>query len=148
VRAGEFPDNLKSYKVVNSKTIVLTLTGSFNPTWFTYDQLTQITPLPVQAWDKTSATGAVGNYDQTPSGAKAVFNFLTAQSKDIATYRLQRRLRDQGPVAVLAEDRGQPAVRARLERQAERRHHVHLAGQRRRALRARHRGRHRADVQP
>jgi len=83
---GEFPDNLKSYKIVNSKTIVLTLTGSFNPTWFTYDQLTQITPLPVQAWDKTSASGPVGNYDETPSGAKAVFNFLTAQSKDVATY--------------------------------------------------------------
>ena len=82
---GEFPDNLKSYKIVNSKTIVLTLTGSFNPTWFTYDQLSQITPLP-RAWDKTSATGKVGNYDQTASGAKAVFNFLTAQSKDIATY--------------------------------------------------------------
>jgi peptide/nickel transport system substrate-binding protein len=82
---GEFPDNLKSYKIVNSKTIVLTLTGSFNPTWFTYDQLSQITPLP-RAWDKTSATGAVGNYDETTSGAKAVFNFLTAQSKDVATY--------------------------------------------------------------
>jgi len=83
---GEFPDNLKSYKIVNSKTIVLTLTGSYNPTWFTYDQLSQITPLPAQAWDKTSATGAVGNYDTTPAGAKAVFAFLTAQSKDIATY--------------------------------------------------------------
>jgi peptide/nickel transport system substrate-binding protein len=83
---GEFPDNLKSYTIVNSKTITLTLTGSFNPTWFTYDQLSQITPLPAQAWDKTSATGAVGNYDMTPAGAKAVFAFLTAQSKDLATY--------------------------------------------------------------
>jgi peptide/nickel transport system substrate-binding protein len=83
---GEFPDNLKSYKIVNSKTIVLTLTGSYNPTWFTYDQLSQITPLPAQAWDKTSATGAVGNYDMTPAGARAVFAFLTAQSKDIASY--------------------------------------------------------------
>jgi peptide/nickel transport system substrate-binding protein len=83
---GEFPDNLKSYQIVNSKTIVLTLTGSFNPTWFTNDQLTQITPLPVQAWDETSASGPVGNYDQTPSGAKAVFNFLTTQAKDTATY--------------------------------------------------------------
>src|ERR1700742_1336464 len=83
---GEFPDNLKSYKIVNAKTIVLTLTGSFNPTWFTYDQLSQITPLPTQVMDKTSASGKVGDYDQTPSGAKAVFNFLTAQAKDIATY--------------------------------------------------------------
>src|SRR6201996_47817 len=83
---GEFPDNLKSYKIVNAKTIVLTLNGSYNPTWFTYDQLSQITPLPAQAWDKTSASGKVGNYDETTSGAKTVFNFLTAQSKDIATY--------------------------------------------------------------
>jgi peptide/nickel transport system substrate-binding protein len=82
---GEFPDNLKSYKIINAKTIVFTLTGSYNPTWFTYDQLSQITPLP-PTWDKTSATGKTGNYDQTTSGAKAVFNFLTAQSKDIATY--------------------------------------------------------------
>ena len=70
---GEFPDNLKSYKIVDPKTIVLTLTGPYNPTWFTYDQLSQITPLPVQAWDKTSATGKVGNYDTTTAGAKAVF---------------------------------------------------------------------------
>jgi peptide/nickel transport system substrate-binding protein len=83
---GEFPDNLKSYKVVDAKTIVLTLTGSFNPTWFTYNQLSQITPLPTQVMDKTSASGKVGDYDQTPSGAKAVFNFLTAQAKDITTY--------------------------------------------------------------
>jgi peptide/nickel transport system substrate-binding protein len=83
---GEFPDSLKSYKIVDAKTIVLTLNASYNPTWFTYDQLSQITPLPTQAWDKTSATGKVGNFDQTPAGAKAVFNFLTAQSKNIATY--------------------------------------------------------------
>jgi peptide/nickel transport system substrate-binding protein len=83
---GEFPDNLKSYTITGTKTIVLTLNGSYNPTWFTEDQLSQITPLPAQAWDKTSASGAVGNYDETTAGAKAVFSFLTAQSKDIATY--------------------------------------------------------------
>jgi peptide/nickel transport system substrate-binding protein len=84
--AGEFPDNLKSYKIVNANTIVLTLTGTVNPTWFTNDQLSMITPLPVQAWDKTSASGAVGNYDETASGAVAVFNYLTSQTKDLATY--------------------------------------------------------------
>jgi peptide/nickel transport system substrate-binding protein len=83
---GEFPDNLKSYKIENAKTIMLTLNGSYNPTWFTYDQLSQITPLPTQVMDKTSASGKVGDYDQTTAGAKAVFNFLTAQAKDIATY--------------------------------------------------------------
>ncbi len=83
---GEFPDNLKSYKITGPKSIQLTLTEAVNPTWFTYDQLSQITPLPQQAWDRTSASGAIGNYDETPSGAVKVFDFLTAQSKDIATY--------------------------------------------------------------
>jgi peptide/nickel transport system substrate-binding protein len=83
---GEFPDNLKSYKIVSPTEIVLTLTRAFNPNWFTYDQLSQITPIPTQAWDKTSATGKVGNYDQTPAGAVKVFNFLTAQSKQTSTY--------------------------------------------------------------
>jgi peptide/nickel transport system substrate-binding protein len=83
---GEFPDSLKSYKIIDAKTIQLNLNASYNPTWFTYDQLSQITPLPTQAWDKTSATGKAGNFDQTPAGAKAVFNFLTAQSKNISTY--------------------------------------------------------------
>lgn len=83
---GEFPDNMKSYKVTGPESFQLTLTGPVNPTWFTYDQLSQITPIPQQAWDKTSASGAIGNYDETTAGAVKVFNFLTAQSKDIATY--------------------------------------------------------------
>ena len=83
---GEFPDNLKSFKVTGAESIQLTLTAPVNPTWFTYDQLSQITPIPQQTWDRTSASGAIGNYDQTPAGAVQVFNFLTAQSKDIATY--------------------------------------------------------------
>ncbi len=83
---GEFPDNLKSYKVTGPQSIQLNLSAPVNPTWFTYDQLSQITPIPQQTWDKTSASGAVGNYDQTQSGAVKVFNFLTSQAKDIATY--------------------------------------------------------------
>lgn len=83
---GEFPDNLKAYKITGPKSIQLTLTGPVNQRWFTYDQLSQITPIPQQTWDKTSASGAVGNYDKTSAGAVKVFNFLTAQSKDIATY--------------------------------------------------------------
>jgi peptide/nickel transport system substrate-binding protein len=83
---GEFPDNLKSYKVTGPESIQLTLKAPVNPTWFTYDQLSQITPIPQQTWDKTSASGAIGNYDETPASAVQVFNFLTAQSKTIATY--------------------------------------------------------------
>ena len=109
---GEFPDNLKSYKIVNAKTIVLTLNGSYNPTWFTYDQLSQITPLPAQAWDKTSASGKVGNYDETTSGAKAVFNFLTAQlDRDVTleAMRITRRIMTAPPMRDIATDEIAPA---------------------------------------
>jgi peptide/nickel transport system substrate-binding protein len=83
---GEFPDNLKSFKVESPKKIVLTLTGPVNPTWFTYDQLSQITPLPQHVMDKTSASGKVGDYDNKPSGAMAVFRYLTGQAKNISSY--------------------------------------------------------------
>lgn len=83
---GEFPDNLKSYKITGAESLQLTLTGPVNPKWFTYDQLSQITPLPQQAWDKTSTSSPVGNYDETAAGAVKVFDYLTSQSKDTATY--------------------------------------------------------------
>src|SRR5579875_515491 len=83
---GEFPDNLKGYKLLGPESLQLDLTGPVNPTWFTYDQLSQITPLPQQAWDKISVSSPIGNYDETRSGAVKVFDFLTSQSKDISTY--------------------------------------------------------------
>ena len=42
--------------------------------------------LPQHAWDKTSAAGQVGNYDETTAGAKAVWNFLQQQGSDMATF--------------------------------------------------------------
>ena len=36
-------------------------------------------PVLQHAWDKTSATGKVGNYDETTAGAKSVFDFLNSR---------------------------------------------------------------------
>ncbi len=83
---GDFPDNMKSFKILSAKKFQLTLTHPVNPNWFTYDQLSQITPLPQQAWDKTSGSSKDGNYDTSPAGAVKVFNYLTGQSKSISTY--------------------------------------------------------------
>ena len=83
---GLFPDNVLAIKVNNPYQLTFTLNKAYSPTWFTYNELAQITPMPQQTWDRTSAAGPVGNYDETTSGAKAVFNFLDAQSKDISTY--------------------------------------------------------------
>lgn len=82
---GQFPDNVTSFKIISSKTFSLTFKGTYSTAWL-YNELGQLIPLPQHAWDKESASGSVGNYDLTPSGAKAVAKFLTAQNKDLGTY--------------------------------------------------------------
>jgi peptide/nickel transport system substrate-binding protein len=83
--SGEIPDNVSSFKILSSTKFSLTFTGTFASAWL-YNELGQLIPLPQQAWDKESATGPVGNYDLTPAGAKAVYNYLAAQNKDLSTY--------------------------------------------------------------
>jgi peptide/nickel transport system substrate-binding protein len=85
---GEYPDNVVSTTIDPSNPLKITfnLTQAYGSYWFTYNELSQITPLPQHVWDKESATGAVGDYDQTSAGAQAVYKFLDAQSKSISTY--------------------------------------------------------------
>jgi peptide/nickel transport system substrate-binding protein len=85
---GEYPDNVTSTTINpnNPLQISLHLSQAYGSYFFTYNELSQITPLPQQLWDKESATGAVGNYDETPAGALAVYKFLSSQSTSLATY--------------------------------------------------------------
>lgn len=88
---GGFPDNVTSAAAVDPTTVRLRLNASYNPTWYTYNELSQITPLPL-AWDRTSLSepappaGATGLPDSTPNGARAVYDFLNAQAKSLSTY--------------------------------------------------------------
>ncbi len=82
----QFPYNLKSYTAVNATTFRAVLKSPINPTYFDDNGLDYITPLPQQAWDKTSAGGKIGNYDMTPSGAAAVLKFLQGQAANTNTY--------------------------------------------------------------
>lgn len=83
---GYFPDNVLAVKTPNPSTVVLDLNKGYSSQWYWYNELSQITPIPQAAWDKTSANGPVGNDDLTPKGAAAVYNFLIGQSKDLSTY--------------------------------------------------------------
>jgi peptide/nickel transport system substrate-binding protein len=83
---GLFPDSVSSVTTPNTSTVVLNLTKAYNPAFFTDTVLSEVQLLPQQAWDKTSASGKVGNYDETPAGAKAVLAFLEKQGADIATF--------------------------------------------------------------
>ena len=82
---GEFPDNLTSFKALSTTKFQLVFDHVYGAEWL-YNQLALIIPLPSHAWDKESATGSVGTYDTTTSGALAVDNFLLAQNKDTSTY--------------------------------------------------------------
>jgi peptide/nickel transport system substrate-binding protein len=90
---GGFPDNVTSYRAVNDSTVQFKLKRSYDPSWFTNNELSQITPLPL-AWDRTSpgppaaggSPGGAGSADTTPAGARAVYKFLNNQSRDTADY--------------------------------------------------------------
>jgi peptide/nickel transport system substrate-binding protein len=83
---GLFPDDVKTVQTPDARTIVLNLTRSYNPDFYTEDVLSQIPLLPQHAWDKESATGKVGDYDETTAGAKAVWNFLQKEGADASTF--------------------------------------------------------------
>ncbi len=83
---GDFPDNISAIAYPSATTLRITFNRAYNHGWLLYNELSQITPMPQHAWDRTSASGPVGNYDRTRGGAVAVYNFLVSQAKDLATY--------------------------------------------------------------
>jgi peptide/nickel transport system substrate-binding protein len=83
---GLFPTDVAKVSTPNSHTVVLDLTRSYNPTFYTEDVLSTVELLPQHAWDKTSLTGPVKNYDQTAAGAKAVYAFLQKEGGQMSTF--------------------------------------------------------------
>jgi len=109
---GGFPQNVVSYTQTGTYTVRFKLNASYNPLWYTYNELSQINPIPQNAWDKLSASGPIGNYDMSAearilapasaglpansylpanpgtatTGALAVAQFINSQSQDLSTY--------------------------------------------------------------
>jgi len=87
---GLFPDFITSMSTPNATTLVLHLNKTYNQNFLFYNQLGLITPLPAQAWAKTSANGSI--MPATKSGwmnlanAEAIYKFLNAQSGILHTY--------------------------------------------------------------
>ncbi len=88
---GYFPDNVVSYTAPNPQTLVLHLNKAYNPEWFIYNELSQITPLPL-AWDRTSLSQPAPSSDNghlpdtTKAGAAAVYKFLDSQSRKLGNW--------------------------------------------------------------
>jgi peptide/nickel transport system substrate-binding protein len=83
---GQIPDDVVSYSAPNPSTFVLNFNQAFSLNWTLYNQLSLIIPMPQHAWDKTSASSPVGNYDETTAGAKAVYGYLNGQADEPASY--------------------------------------------------------------
>jgi peptide/nickel transport system substrate-binding protein len=89
---GLLPDNLVSAKATGPNQVTMQLNKGYSSLWFTYNQLAEITPMPM-AWDVTSLGAKAGSGGCASDSAadkfakcKAVFNFLTAQTKKTGTY--------------------------------------------------------------
>jgi peptide/nickel transport system substrate-binding protein len=89
---GGIPTNISSVSATGAEQVTLHLTKAFSSLWYTYNQLSQITPMPM-AWDVTKAGAAPGSGGCTTDSAadhwakcKAVYNYLSGQSKDSSTY--------------------------------------------------------------
>lgn len=82
---GEFPQDVTSVQTPTPTKVVVTLNKSFNQNYQFLDQIITITPMPAHAWSKTSENGPIIDFTN-PANAKAIYNFLNAQSSKLADY--------------------------------------------------------------
>src|SRR4029077_9406317 len=80
-----FPDNVTSMSYPDPQTVVFSLDKAYGSYWFTYNELSQITPMPQHVWDKTSDSSPVGDYDMDPKKAVDVYTYLDGQAKTLGT---------------------------------------------------------------
>jgi peptide/nickel transport system substrate-binding protein len=83
---GTIPDDIKSITENSPTELTFTLTSSVNSYWFTYNELSQLTPMPL-AWDITAAGAAPGSggcsaapYGTADTACAAVYTFLSKQA--------------------------------------------------------------------
>jgi len=79
----DFPADMKDITVVSPTELTMVMDKAYNPTWFLYNQLSQIVPMPA-AWDRTAA--GPSDCDTTVSACAAVYNYLNTEAKDVTGY--------------------------------------------------------------
>lgn len=84
--AGWWVDQITSMDFSSPTQFSITFNGAYSSTWLLDNGLSEITPIPQYAWDRTSENGPIGNYDLTTSGAHAVYNYLNKESDTLPTW--------------------------------------------------------------
>jgi peptide/nickel transport system substrate-binding protein len=74
---------VSNIKVVSPTELQFTTNKTYSHTWFLYNDLSQITPMPV-AWDKTNS--GPSNCATVVKDCTAVYNYLNTQAKNLPTY--------------------------------------------------------------
>jgi peptide/nickel transport system substrate-binding protein len=74
---GDFPFNVSDIRVVNSTELQMNMDKPFSPDWFTYNELSQITPMP-EYWDRTSS--GPSDCSTNPAACTAVYNYLNSKA--------------------------------------------------------------------
>ena len=92
------PDDLASVTEHSTNQVTLTLTHRVNPTWFTDNQLSQLTPLPL-SWDRTSSARAPG------SGGCAHGLYATVDNQCANVYRYLAQQAGYSPTRPTATNR-------------------------------------------
>ena len=89
---GDMPQDITSMAATGPEQVTLHLNGAYSSLWYTYNELSQITPMPA-AWDVTAASAKPGSGGCVTDTAAdhwakctAVYNFLTKQAQSASTY--------------------------------------------------------------
>jgi peptide/nickel transport system substrate-binding protein len=80
---GGFPTNVSDVTAVSSTELTMQMNKAYNHTWFTSNELSQITPMP-QAWDVTA--DGPSHCTTTVSDCSAVYSYLDSQSKSMSSW--------------------------------------------------------------
>jgi peptide/nickel transport system substrate-binding protein len=80
----EFPTNVRSVRAVSPTEVQLVMKANYSPQWFTYNELSQITPIP-QYWDRTAAS-APSDCTANVSDCAAVYSYLSSQAATPSTW--------------------------------------------------------------
>jgi peptide/nickel transport system substrate-binding protein len=83
---GGWMDHVAGMSAPSPQEFILRFNVKYNATYLLYNGLSILQPIPQAVWDKTSATSPVGNYDETPAGAAAVYNYLNKESMSLSTW--------------------------------------------------------------
>ena len=80
---GGFPSNVTNVRADGTNKVTMTMNKTYNTTWFTDNELSQITPMP-KAWDRTSS--GPSDCTSTVSDCAAVYSYLDGQSKAMSSW--------------------------------------------------------------